>query len=337
MEKKANFAHSGRNCQKTAQKSKRLDNFGEISINLRPHRLKNTAVCAIINGKIDETAKGRSEMKKFIVDMHTHSAFSHDGRAELKDMLAAAQKIDVAFYGVSEHYDFDYNLSLLSDEELRARLESEAGAEYFHAARHLQEDYEGVMNVAIGAEFGYSDEESVKARYVAEYEKFRPDYVINSVHTLDGKDFAHFQFEGDKKAVYSAYLSAIRRSLDVPYPYHIVGHIGYAARYVCFEDVAFDLQEFGGQLDDIFRVIIEKGKILEVNTASKQLKQRSIPDKALLKRYFELGGRKICFGSDAHFPKRIAEKWEETVQTLKEIGFTYLTLPFRGEEIKIDI
>ena len=57
----------------------------------------------------------------------------------------------------------------------------------------------------------------------------------------------------------------------------------------------------------------------------------------LLKRYYELGGRKICFGSDAHFPERIAEKWEETVATLKEIGFTYLTVPFRGEEMQIEL
>ena len=125
--------------------------------------------------------------------------------------------------------------------------------------------------------------------------------------------------------------------MDAPYPYHIVGHIGYAARYVPFENVEFDLQEFGEQLDDIFRTIIAKGKILEVNSASKQLKQRSIPDKLLLKRYFELGGRKICFGSDAHFVSRIAEKWEEITQTLKEIGFTYITIPFRGEEVQIEI
>ena len=276
-------------------------------------------------------------MDRFIVDMHTHSTFSHDGREELQDMLAAAQKKGVAFYGVSEHFDFDYDLSVLSNQDLCAKILTQSGERYFHAARHLQEDYEGVMNVAIGAEFGYSDDENAKARYVAEYEKFRPDYVINSVHCMDGKDFAHFQVEGDKRRVYSAYLSTIRRSLDAPYPYHIVGHIGYAARYVPFEDVSFDLSVFGEQLDDIFRTIIQKDKILEVNTASKQLLQRSIPDKTLLKRYYDLGGRKLCFGSDAHFSSRIADKWEETVQTLKEIGFAYLTLPFRGEEVKIEL
>lgn len=275
-------------------------------------------------------------MKKFMVDMHTHSKYSHDGRAELSVMLAHAQKLGVDFYGVSEHFDYDYDLSLI-EEPLRQALITESGAEYFHAARHLQEDYEGVMNVAIGAEFGYSDDAAVQARYAETYQKYRPDYVINSVHCLNGKDFAYFPFAGGKNAVYSAYLSAIRRSLDVPYHYDVVGHIGYAARYVESENVEFDLPTFGEQLDDIFLTIIAKGKILEVNTASKQLKQRSLPDYTLLQRYYDLGGRKICFGSDAHFPERIAEKWDETVAVLKGIGFTYLTVPFRGDEIKIPL
>jgi histidinol-phosphatase (PHP family) len=276
-------------------------------------------------------------MKKFMVDMHTHSAFSHDGRAELKDMLAAAQKMGVDFYGVSEHCTFEEDLSTIADEDLRARILAEGGEDYFHAARHLQEDYEGVMNVAVGAELGFGDDDSVKARYIEFCKKFRPDYIINSVHTMKGKDLARLKIDEDKKTVYGEYLALVRRSLDAPYPYDIVGHIGYAARYVPYENVNFDLDEFGEQIDDIFRIIIAKGKILEVNSASKQLKQRSVPDKPLLKRYYELGGRKICFGSDAHSPDRIADKWEETVQTLKEIGFAYLTLPFRGEEIKIEI
>ena len=275
-------------------------------------------------------------MNKLLMDLHTHTTYSHDGLNTPAEMVACAQKLGIAFYGITDHFDYDYDTSLMDEEEYK-RTRNGDEDEYFHALRHLQDDYAGVVNVLVGAEFGYSEKADVQGRYALTYEKYRPDYVINSVHSIDGKDFAYSRIEGDKKLVYSAYLSLVRQSLDVPYPYHIVGHIGYAARYVPFEDKAFDLQDFGKQLDDIFCTIIQKGKILEVNTASKQLPQRSIPDKALLKRYYDLGGRKICFGSDAHFPERIAEKWDETIATLKEIGFTHLTLPFRGEEIKIDI
>ena len=116
-------------------------------------------------------------MEKMIVDMHTHSKFSHDGRDDLSVMLEEAQKKGVAFYGVSEHVDYDYNMDEIKEEWLKSALLKQGGEDYFHTARHLQEDYEGVMNVAVGAEFGYSGLDSVKEKYVETYEKFRPDFV----------------------------------------------------------------------------------------------------------------------------------------------------------------
>ncbi len=272
----------------------------------------------------------------FKIDMHTHSTFSHDGKDELKTMLAAAQEKGLAFYGVSEHFDFDYDLTLL-DKETQKALQNPDYGDYFHAARHLQEDYEGVMNVAVGAEFGYSDDRSVQTRYQETHEKYRPDFVINSVHSMDGLDFALRKNTEEKKTLYSAYLGLVRRSLEVSYPYDIVGHIGYIARYVSYENTEISLSEFGEQIDDILLTIIRKGKILEANTASKHLPQTTLPSAAILRRYYELGGRKVSYGSDAHFTARIGDKWEETVALLKEIGFTHLTVPFKGEYIEVKI
>ena len=166
-------------------------------------------------------------------------------------------------------------------------------------------------------------------------QKYRPDFIINSVHGGDGLDFAFQNFTEDKKAVYGAYLALVRKSLDVPYPYDIVGHLGYIARYVPFEDRSF--AGFEKEIDDILTVIIQKDKILEVNTATKGLENKTLPSADILKRYFELGGRKVSFGSDAHNTDRIAEKREQTVTLLKTIGFTYITIPFKGEHIKVEL
>ena len=273
-------------------------------------------------------------MQKFLTDMHTHSTFSHDGRDELSVMLAAAQKAGMAFYGVSDHFDFDYDLFQMSEEEL-AQIKNADPEVYFHSARHLQEDYEGVMNVCVGAEFGYSDKAEVKERYQKIYDKYRPDFVINSVHGGDGKDFARYIFTEDKKSTYRSYLGLIRRSLDVEYPYDVVGHIGYIARYVPYEDKRLSLAEFGEEIDDILKTIIQKGKILEVNSANKGLQNRTLPTEEIVQRYYDLGGRKVSFGSDAHFKERIADKREEVVEMLKKIGFTHFTVPFRGEHIAV--
>ena len=275
-------------------------------------------------------------MKKFLTDMHTHSTYSHDGQNTLAEMLEAAQKLGVDFYGVSEHFDYDYDLSLMSEELAKSLIDAEP-EEYFHGARHLQEAYEGVMNVAIGAEFGYSSLESVKQKYMETYEKYRPDFVINSVHGANGVDFAYTELTGEKEEVYKEYLRLIRESLDAPYPYDIVGHIGYVARYVNYADRSLSLQEFGAEIDDILRTVIAKNKILEVNSSNKGLENRTIPAREIIERYYALGGRKISYGSDSHFIERIMDKRDEVMEMLKEIGFTYLTVPFRGEHIKVEI
>ena len=281
-------------------------------------------------------------MYKFLSDFHTHTTFSHDGKNTPAEMLDAAQKKGLAFYGVSEHFDYDYDVSLMSDELYQYTRNGEPD-EYFHALRHLQEDYEGVMNVAVGAEFAYSNDEKVQGRYALTYEKYRPDFVINSVHSIGGVDFAYMDYEKDahlykdKKEVLGRYFQLVRQSLDAPYPYDIVGHIGYAARYVPFEDKTISLEDFGEQIDDILLTIIQKDKILEINTANKTLPNHTIPSRNIIERYFALGGRKVSFGSDAHFVERIADKREEVVEMLKEIGFTHFTIPFRGEHIKVEL
>ena len=279
--------------------------------------------------------RGEEDMK-FWTDMHNHTTFSHDGGDEAKKMLKAACEMGMAYFGISEHFDYDYNRDLMDDAERAETLNGDP-EEYFHAVRHLQEDYEGVMNVAVGAEFGYSSDASVHEKYMMTYEKFRPDFVINSVHGMDGRDFFRTTFTQTKKEIYGIYLALVRESLDAPYPYDIVGHIGYIARYVPFENRAFTLEEFGEEIDDILNTIIQKGKILEVNSSNKNLENRTLPCREIIQRYYDLGGRMVSFGSDAHFVERIGDKREEVVQMLKEIGFTYITVPFRGEYIKVKI
>ena len=56
-----------------------------------------------------------------------------------------------------------------------------------------------------------------------------------------------------------------------------------------------------------------------------------LPDTGVLARYFELGGRRLSFGSDAHDTSRIAEGRETAVAALKALGFAALTIPDCGE------
>ena len=277
-------------------------------------------------------------MDKFLTDVHNHSSFSYDGVNKLSEMLQCAQEKGLAFYGVSEHVDFD----ICPEAQLVRKQEIDA-EEYFHTARHLQEDYAGCMNVLVGAELGYSSDTRVQERYLEFCKRYQPDFVVNSVHSKDGWDYSSKRafYEGgvlrDKKAVYTEYFQAVKDSLDAPYPYDIVGHFCYVTRYGGYENSLASLDEFGVEIDEVLRKIIRLGKILEINTSTYGLKSLAVTSREILGRYFELGGRKVSFASDAHTVKRIADKREQVVEMLKDIGFTFITVPCKGEHIQVEI
>ncbi len=278
-------------------------------------------------------------MRKFLTDIHTHSRYSFDGQSSLAEMLESALEKGLAFYGVSEHFDYDAFL-------YRGAQWVTDGETYFHDARHLQENYEGCLNVAIGAEFGYSDDMRVQTFYREICEKYHPDFVVNSVHALRGNDYYHQEpfYTVDengaralraKEEVYREYLQLLRNSLDAPYGYDIVGHIGYVTRYAPYADKQMRYAEYADKIDEILQTIIQKGKILELNAS--RGKEDFLPTEEVIRRYYALGGRRISYGSDAHEKGKVAYGREDAIALLKEIGFTYLTVPFKGEYIKVEI
>ena len=48
-----------------------------------------------------------------------------------------------------------------------------------------------------------------------------------------------------------------------------------------------------------------------------------MPNAEILKRYYDIGGRNITLGSDAHKKENIAFAFNNAAAMLKEIGFTH--------------
>ncbi len=272
-----------------------------------------------------------------LTDLHSHTyPSSHDAKSTLREMAENACKRGLGYFGVSNHFDYDYDFSRLFHAE-KQRLMNGSEDDYFREGRELQEEYRDRMRLLIGAEFGYSEDISVSKKYAATYEKYKPDFIINSVHGSGGSDFCRMELPNDKRALFGRYLTLIRHSLDAPYHYDIVGHIEYIVRYVPFEERAIEVSEFGEQIEDILQTVIDKNKILEVNSSTYSLPRICLPNADILKVYYGLGGREISFGSDAHSIERIADKREAVTELLASIGFKYITVPIRGEYIRIKI
>ena len=191
---------------------------------------------------------------------------------------------------------------------------------------------------------GYADAEEV-AQACREFVKtYRPEFIVNSVHTVKGHDYARgLPYRTDKgeirpKAeVYGEYFALVKKSLSRDCEYDVVAHLGYCSRYAPYADKSVSYKEFAKEYDEILKEIIARDKILEINTSNKLGVSPTLPDRDVLERYYALGGRKVSIGSDAHFKERILDKREYTVQMLKEIGFTAVTVPVCGEHIQVEI
>ena len=285
-------------------------------------------------------------MPKMFIDLHTHTKFSPDGRGTIEEMLRKADDIAIDFYGISEH--FDTSKERLKRIQMGALPPETDATRYFPKARKLQKQYEGIMNILVGAELGFMDDEISIKRYNELIERYKPDYIINSVHRIGNGYYTRGKsgekIVREKRIVYNEYFDFVLRSLDVPYHYDIVGHLGYCTRYAPYADKRAPLEEYGDQIDRILKRIVELGKILEVNSKDEggQILPEvgdffCLPNVEVLKRYYQLGGRKVVYGSDAHGPEVIGYNACNVIKMLKEIGFTHQTIPYKGKEIYVEL
>jgi Histidinol phosphatase and related hydrolases of the PHP family len=98
-----------------------------------------------------------------------------------------------------------------------------------------------------------------------------------------------------------------------------------------YRNKSLTIEEYGDKIDAILKGIIERNKALEVNTHTERF-----PSDEILRRYFELGGRKITFGSDSHHGD-LCKDFENTSEYLKGIGFTHFSVFHRHEETLVPI
>jgi histidinol-phosphatase (PHP family) len=89
----------------------------------------------------------------------------------------------------------------------------------------------------------------------------------------------------------------------------------------------YSYRKFADVIDEILRVLIDRGKGIELNTAGfKYGLGHPNPTEAILSRYRELGGEILTIGSDAHAPEHIAWEFARVPGILQAAGFRYFTV-----------
>ncbi len=264
-------------------------------------------------------------------DNHTHSTFSPDARTTVEESIAYAVSHGLSGIAFTDHLDLD---APARDNEFKFSI-SQQQQEIEHCSHLLHESSQRVvcreaeitkLQVFKGIEVGLQPGSLGKIR---EYVKgFDFDVVIGSVHFVEHLDpYMQTYYEGkDYKRAYSGALEAICKTAFEYRDFDILGHYDYITRYRNYPCRSITLAEFGDYMEPLLKFLAESGKALEINTNTYRERFGGTPvlDLNILKRFKELGGEALSFGSDAHDAFRLGESFEFYAEVVKKCGFTHL-------------
>ncbi len=253
-----------------------------------------------------------------LVDSHTHSSFSPDSNMEIVSAARAAEAAGLKGFAVTDHLD----LKAPEGDNRFAFSPSEQQA--------VIDEVQRVTAVKIfkGVEIGLQPDNLV------EISSFLKDYsfdtVVASIHFVDGQDPYHgnyYEGLGEKEA-YGRYLELMYQLLDSYGDFDVLGHYDYIARYAPYDNRSIRYRDYPDVFDEIFRLLAQNGKAIEINTNTYRKRDDRTPpepDIDIFKRFLEIGGEFVSFGSDAHTPDRMGENSEKYILPARRAGLRYLT------------
>lgn len=251
-----------------------------------------------------------------IYDMHTHSNNSFDGN----DSCEALCEQIIAKCGkgiaITDHCDIDgIKEDCWSFEDKQ-----------FKDVQFCKEKYKDI-DIFCGVELGQGIyEKELSEKFLAKYDF---DFVLGSIHNLkDLEDFYFLDYNAiDVDNLLKRYFTDVLELVKWNKT-DSIAHLTYPLRYiVAREHIEIDISKHQEIIDEIFKTIINNDKALEINVSGLSMEMNdTLPSKALIKRYRELGGKYITVGSDSHYANLVCNNIEKGYDIIKECGFDHFTV-----------
>ena len=250
-----------------------------------------------------------------LFDSHSHTKFSADSQMLATDAIARAESLNLGIV-FTEHFDYD----------LKGNFKFNP-AEYMTEYKNFRGD-----KVRLGVEVGFTkNARTINKNFVASADF---DQVIGSIHMLDGEDiFVKEFFDGkDKISVYTNYFNVMAQEAAVN-DFDVLGHIDYICRAATFDDTSIDYDRFKAEIDKVLKIVVERDKVLELNTRRLISKNIFMELKPVYESYKNFGGKYVTIGSDAHRAEVVGDHFDEAKNFIDEIGLTVVNFKQRKVQI----
>ncbi|MBS3899490.1 MAG: histidinol-phosphatase HisJ family protein [Dethiobacter sp.] len=247
------------------------------------------------------------------VDYHLHTVRCCHASGTLAEYLAEAEKKGLAEIGFADHFPLD--LFGVTEEEPLTMRASEL-PDYIRDVELLRR--QATIPVRLGAEVEYlPGRERETAEMLA---RCGLDYVIGSIHTLDGWDFTHpgqaqrYKQE-DIDFLYERYFALVQQMASSQL-FQIIGHLDVVKKFSYFPR-----RRWEHLLEDTCRAIKQADVCVELNTAGWRAPVgEAYPGEAFLAKCYELNVP-VTMGSDAHRPRDVGSGLHRAVLLLHNLGF----------------
>ncbi len=227
-------------------------------------------------------------------DYHMHSRVSFDGHDTGLEMALAARERGLKEICFTDHIDYSPEMDMVFDLE-----------DY-----HREYDDLEVPGIKIrrGVEFGITPQNQELLRRDLARRRF--DYVIGSVHFVDGMDVylaPYWQGKTQSQAV-NRFLGQTLETVAVQDDYDVLGHLTFISKARANPTrELIRYEEHREVIDAILTELVRHDKGLEVNTSGIDRCGGPLPTMDMVRRFRELGGKIVTIGSDAHDKHRVGQ------------------------------
>jgi len=145
------------------------------------------------------------------------------------------------------------------------------------------------------------------------------DRVLGSLHSLprDGLLVGVGWFLNGETAydVVRDYCAELVRMIEASDVFEVLAHFDYPRRYWPRSAGPYEDAKVEAEHREVFRALAASGRVLEINTAS------PLASATAMGWWYDEGGGAVSFGSDAHTPQRVGDRFDVAVDVVEAAGF----------------
>jgi len=241
-------------------------------------------------------------------DYHIHTTLS-DGQNTHEEMVLEAIAKGFEEIGFSDHFCIKQPCKWAVGIDGIAQLEEKVA--------EIKEKYSHRINILFGIEVDYFNDMEEEIR--STLQKFRFDYIIGSIHFLDGWNYdmdksRYAEFSND--FIYEWYFSELQKAAASGL-FDYMGHPDLIKKFGIWPDTSKkDLFE------ETASVFAKSGVAFEINTSGRDRPcAEFFPGTELLTAFCN-GGVPVTIGSDSHLKEQIGRYFNDARTILRQVGYT---------------